>query len=114
MVNSIFLPVISEGTYIQNRHPLQLHSVRVNTSFYFEPKKNEKKSPITSENLGLPTSQIRPNHIRFIMLSDCLAITIYGILPNFSAWSHIDDSAVKMGLLKKSVFNTVTVYFALY
>jgi len=61
-----------------------------------------------------PTYQIHSNHIRFLMVSDCLSITIYGILPNFSAWSHIDGPTVKMGLLKKSVFNTVMVYFALY
>ena len=112
--NSIFPLAIYEGTYIQNRHPLQLHSARVNNSFYFEPKKMKKIWPNHKHIPCLPAYQLHPNHIRFLMASDCLSITIYGILPNFSAWSHIDGATVKMGLLKKSVFNTVMVYFALY
>ncbi len=65
--------------------------------------------PINKHIPCLPAFQIHSNYIYFLKLSDDLTITIYGILPNFSAWSHIDDHTVKMGLLKKSVFNTVMV-----
>ena len=42
-----------------------------------------------------------------------LAITIYSILPNYSTPSDIANSAVKMGLPEKLVFNTDKVCFAL-